>query len=503
MNDPSSAASGHVSPIRSGQGPDAACLDPEQNRLPDAVRHIHFMGICGTGMASLAGMLREKGYRITGSDQNVYPPMSLFLKSLEIPVHDGYRAENLRPRPDLVIVGNVITRKNPEAVALASLRLPYLSFPQAVSRFALMGRKSIVISGTHGKTTTSALVAWMLETAGMAPGFMIGGIPINFGRNYQTGKGPHFVIEGDEYDTAFFDKGPKFLHYHPWITVLTSIEFDHADIYRDLDHVIDSFRRLIALIPADGLLIANGDDQTVSRECHGAACRTETYGYGEANLWRIEDVSVEENVTRMTIRNNEEAVPFSASLYGRHNIANLLAAVALGRALKIPWETIEEAAVTFRGVKRRQEVLGEPHGILVLDDFAHHPTAVRVTIEAVREKYRDRRLLAVFEPRSNSSRRNVFQEAYALSFDGADRILIPEPPLLTGIPVADRFSSSQLVSDLMRRGLRASYHETTDLLLQALLTEASPNDVVLIMSNGGFDGLHQRLLKALAERGEA
>jgi len=455
------------------------------------------MGICGTGMASLAGMLKDKGYRITGSDQNIYPPMSLFLESLHIPVCSGYHAKNLHPRPDLVIVGNVITRKNPEAVGLSHLKLPYLSFPQAIGHFALKDKRSIVISGTHGKTTTSALIAWILEKAGMDPGFMIGGIPGDFGKNYKTGTGPYFVIEGDEYDTAFFDKGPKFLHYRPWITILTSIEFDHADIYRDLDHVIQSFRRLIQLIPAEGLLIANGDEAIVRRETVWARCPTETYGYAEDNRWRAVDVAVDQAFTRLTIQKETEKVPFSTSLYGRHNISNLLAAVVLARFLKIPWTIIEEAAGTFSGVKRRQEIMGEPNGILVLDDFAHHPTAVRETIQAVRDKYRDRRLIAVFEPRSNSSRRKIFQRQYALSFDKADRIFIPEPPLMDGIPVHERFSSQQLVSDLNQRGLAAFYCEKTDQLLEALVQDTRSGDVVLIMSNGGFDHLHQRLLKAL------
>jgi UDP-N-acetylmuramate: L-alanyl-gamma-D-glutamyl-meso-diaminopimelate ligase len=479
-----------------------ALLAPEHNRLPDTLRHIHLMGICGTGMASLAGMLKEHGYHVTGSDQNVYPPMSLFLESLHIPVCNGYHPDNLHPEPNLVIVGNVITRKNPEALALASLGLPYLSFPQAIGHFALRDKRSIVISGTHGKTTTSALIAWILETAGMDPGFMIGGIPGNFGKNYKTGTGLYFVIEGDEYDTAFFDKGPKFLHYRPWITILTSIEFDHADIYRDLDHVITSFRRLIALIPQEGLLIADGDDATVRQEISRAQCRTETYGYGVLNQWRAEDLSDKDAVTRLSIHNRGGAIPFSTSLYGRHNIANLLAAVVLGRSLDIPWPILEKGARTFLGVKRRQEVIGERNGILVLDDFAHHPTAVRETIQAVKDRYQDRRIIAIFEPRSNSSRRNIFQQQYALSFDAADRVFIPEPPLLEGIPVDERFSSRQLVSDLNQRGLFASYCVSTNRLLEVMVQEVRQGDVVLIMSNGGFDQLHQRLLTALDQRSQ-
>ena len=449
-------------------------------------------------MASLAGMLKDHGYMITGSDQNIYPPMSLFLESLDIPVFSGYKPEHLHPRPDLVIVGNVITKKNPEAVELSRIQLPYLSFPQATRQFALKDKRSIVISGTHGKTTTSALIAWILEQAGMDPGFMIGGIPINFERNFKLGKGPYFVIEGDEYDTAFFDKGPKFLHYNPWVTILTSIEFDHADIYRDLDHVIESFSKLIDIIPSDGLLIANGDDETVRRESKRAISRTETYGFSENSLWRAVDVAIEEDFTRIKIlKGGKEETTLATSVYGRHNISNLLGALALGRFLKIPWSILAEAAKTFNGVKRRQEVIGERRGILVLDDFAHHPTAVRETTRAVREKYRLRRLITVFEPRSNSSRRNIFQDRYVLSFDAGDLIMIPDPPLMEKIPVEERFSSQQLISDLSKRGLEASYFENTELLLKALVTEARPGDVILIMSNGGFDNLHQRLLEAL------
>ncbi len=424
--------------------------------------------------------------------------MSHFLESLDIPVFSRYSPEHLHPKPDLTIVGNVITKENPEAIELSRLKLPYLSFPQALRQFAIKDKRSIVISGTHGKTTTSALVAWILEKAGMDPGFMIGGIPLNFERNFKLGKGPCFVIEGDEYDTAFFDKGPKFLHYNPWVTILTSIEFDHADIYRDLDHVIESFCKLIDIIPPKGLLIANGDDETVRRESKRARCQIETYGFSENNLWRAADVTIEEDFTKIRIlKGGREETVLGTSVYGRHNISNLLAALALGRFLKIPWSILAEAAKTFSGVKRRQEIIGEMGGILVLDDFAHHPTAVRETTKAVREKYRQRRLITVFEPRSNSSRRNIFQDQYALSFDVGDLIMIPEPPLMENIPVEERFSSRQLVSDLSKRGLEASYFENTELLLKALVTEARSGDVILIMSNGGFDNLHQRLLEAL------
>ncbi len=456
------------------------------------------MGICGTGMASLAGMLKQKGYQVTGSDQNVYPPMSHFLESLSIPVFLGYSPKNLSSKPDLVIVGNVITRINPEALELSRLKMPYLSFPQALKSFAFMGKRSIVISGTHGKTTTSSLAAWILEKAGQDPGFMIGGIPKNFQANFKLGKGDCFVIEGDEYDTAFFDKGPKFLHYDPWIAVLTSIEFDHADIYRDLDHVIENFRKLINLMPPEGLIIANNDDPIITAEIKAATCPVVTYGLSEDALFRAVDIAVQKDLSHMKIlKAGKKYLTLSTSLYGRHNISNLLSVVALADFLGISATSLSDAVRTFEGVKRRQEIVGEKQGILVLDDFAHHPTAVRETIGAVREKYRDRRVIAVFEPRSNSSRTNIFQERYAASFDDADVVLIPEPPMMEKIPPEERFSSKRLVRDLEKKELKALYYPNTDQLLDAMAGQSRSGDVFLIMSNGGFDNIHSRLLERL------
>lgn len=489
-NDPSSRAS------RENQ----AHLVPGLNRIPPQTKHVHLMGICGTGMASLAGMLQTLGFQVTGSDQQVYPPMSTFLEGLGISVLQGYQPSNLLPRPDLVIVGNVITRANPEAQELARLQIPYLSFPQAIRHFAIGQKKSIVVSGTHGKTTTSSLAAWILACAGLDPGFMIGGIPNNFGRNYQFGGGTFFVVEGDEYDTAFFDKGPKFLHYQPWCVLLTSIEFDHADIYRDLGHVIESFRKLIELIPPDGLLIANGDDPVIEREVRKARCPVEWYGLSEKNPWRAIPRGFHENLTRVCItRAGKEWVALETPLFGRHNLSNLLGPVILACHLGIPVPAVERALRTFTGVRRRQELTGVCNGIRILDDFAHHPTAVRETLSAVRERY-EGRLIAVFEPRSNSSRRNTFQDQYAASFDAADLVMIPEPPMMGKIPVEDRFSSRRLVADLQRRGVQACYLENTDLLLGRLLEEARPGDIVLIMSNGAFDNLPARLSKALEAR---
>lgn len=478
-----------------------ALLSPELNTAPSPLHHIHLMGVCGTGMASLAGMLKHQGYAVTGSDQNVYPPMSDYLARLSIPVLHGYRPSNLQARPDLVIVGNVITRHNPEAVELSRMGIPYLSMPQALQAFAMKGKKSIVISGTHGKTTTTALVSWVLEQAGLDPGFMVGGIPANFEGGFRLGEGPYFVIEGDEYDTAFFDKGPKFLHYSPWVVILTSIEFDHADIYRDLGHVRESFRKLLRLVPPDGLLVANGDDPVVLAESGEAGCPVRFYGFGEGSPWSARNLSVGSAETHLDIFGPDHvSLACTTPLYGRHNISNLLSAVALADFLKLDPARVRRALETFRGVKRRQEIKGEKRGVLVLDDFAHHPTAVRETIRAVREKYAGRRLIAAFEPRSNSSRRKTFQQEYGASFDGADLVLIPEPPLMEKIQPEERFSSRGLVETLRERGLDAVYFPEARLLLQAILEKAREGDVVLFMSNGAFDNLPARLVAAL--RGE-
>jgi UDP-N-acetylmuramate: L-alanyl-gamma-D-glutamyl-meso-diaminopimelate ligase len=477
---------------------DPPLLSPDLNMIPQGPKRIYLMGICGTGMASLAGILKHRGYSVTGSDENIYPPMSDFLQSLSIPILRGYSPENLAFMPDLVIVGNVITRHNPEAIRLSQTNIPYVSFPQALGHFAMKDKRSIVVCGTHGKTTTSALAAWVLEKSGMDPSFMIGGILNNFRTNFKVGEGHDFVIEGDEYDSAFFDKGPKFLHYNPFITILTSIEFDHADIYRDLEHVIESFRRLIDLIPPDGLLIYNLDDPIVAAEVKRARCPLISYGLHADGKWKAVDIAIRDGITQLKIlRDGKKYASLTTPLYGLHNISNLLGVAALSEHMGIDALTLSEAATTFMGVKRRQEIRGEKKAVLILDDFAHHPTAVEKTIRAVRDRYAGRRLIAVFEPRSNSSRRNVFQEKYSLSFDRADLIFIPEPPLMEKIPAGERFSSMGLVSSLNRRGLKAFYCPDHDNLLGEILKRVRKDDVILIMSNGPFDNLHDRLLERL------
>jgi UDP-N-acetylmuramate: L-alanyl-gamma-D-glutamyl-meso-diaminopimelate ligase len=478
--------------------PETGLLSDSLNLIPNNIKHIHLMGICGTAMASLAGMLKQKGYRVTGSDHDIYPPMSVFLDKLSIHVLKGYSPENLFPRPDLVIVGNVISRQNPEAIQLGLLKIPYVSMPQALGAFAMKDRISIVVSGTHGKTTTSSIVSHLLDKAGMDPGFMIGGMVNNFESNFKIGKGPYFVVEGDEYDTAFFDKGPKFLHYLPKIVILTSVEFDHADIFRDLDHVIDTFRRLIDIIPPDGLLIANRDDRIVTSISERARCRVITYGLKAGAQWTAENISSHDGMTHVNVMKEDKLYDTLVTpLYGDYNISNLLSVAALSEYINVEKSALSEACKTFKGVKRRQEVRGEKNGILILDDFAHHPTAVEKTIEAVKERFTGRRILAVFEPRSNSSRRNVFQEQYSTSFDKADLIFIPEPVMVEKIPPAERFSSKKLVEKLNERHLNAQYFPDSGRLLDRLLSEARKGDVILVMSNGSFDNIHERLLERL------
>ena len=459
------------------------------------------MGICGTGMAALAGALKELGYKVTGSDRAAYPPMSTFLEQLGISVFLGFDPRNLQPRPDLVVVGNVIRRENPEIAELARLQVPFASFPQALNHFVINGKKRIVIAGTHGKTTTSSLVAWILESSGLDPGFMIGGIPLNFQKGFKLGEGSYFVVEGDEYDTAFFDKGPKFFHYRPYILVLTSIEFDHADIYENLRQIRGNFEMLISMVPPHGHIVANWDDPLVRELATAAPCPVHYYGIRKARDWYIESISRQAGISSLVVVSpTGERRTYSTPLYGRHNFSNLLAAVVVAHVLGLDQQDVHRAVKKFRGVKRRQELMGEAQGILVLDDFAHHPTAVRETVRAVKEAFPDRRLIAVFEPRSNSSRRNVFQEQYARSFDAADLIMIPEPRMLESIPPDQRFSSMRLVQDLKRQGKPAYCAPDFEALLPLLLEKTRSSDVVLFMSNGDMDGLPGRFLESLQPR---
>ncbi|MFN7143781.1 MAG: UDP-N-acetylmuramate:L-alanyl-gamma-D-glutamyl-meso-diaminopimelate ligase [Myxococcota bacterium] len=466
--------------------------------LPDTIKRVHVMGIGGTAMAALAGMLADAGYEVTGSDTGVYPPMSDYLASLGIDVMVGYKAENLKHRPDLVVVGNVIRAEYEEAAALLGSDLLYCSFPQLLGARFLKDRRSIVVAGTHGKTTTTALTAWLLEAAGRDPGFLVGGRTKNFDRTARTGGGAAFVIEGDEYDTAFFDKGPKFLHYRPKTALVTSVEFDHADIYRDLDHVKESFRRLVAIVPQDGCIVARWDHDDVRDVCADAPCEVRKYGRGQQWDGRIDGVDTERGVQKFTVlRDGNPWGRFESVLVGEHNLYNQVAAVAALEREGLTPDDLAKGFASFGGVKRRQEVIGEPRRVTVVDDFAHHPTAVKVTLEALRLRFGKRRMWAIFEPRSATSRRAVFQEAYAQAFDAADVVVIAHPHDQSRIPEAERFDSARLVEKLRARGLEAFHYESVEEIVAVTAANTLPWDVVAILSNGGFGGLHQKLLTAL------
>ena len=465
--------------------------------------HIHLIAICGVGMASLAGLLRSQGCRVTGSDENVYPPMSVFLEKLGIPVLSGYREEHLEPRPDLVVIGNVISRDNPEASAALRLGIPYISFPQALGRFLIGSRRSIVVAGTHGKTTTTALLAWVLEQAGWDPSFFVGGIPVNFSSGFKEGGGSWTVLEGDEYDSAFFDKGPKFLHYKPEKVILTSVEFDHADIYRDLEHLKGAFRRLMETVPSYGTVLVSNEYSAAVEVSRAANCRIIFYGRGEPAGWEARNVCGEEGGSffEPSYGGRSEG-ELRLSLVGRHNVMNALAVYAMGRELGISQDVLRNALASFAGVKRRQEVKGEAAGITVIDDFAHHPTAVKETIEAVQRAYPGRRLWAVFEPRSHTSRRRIFQREFCQTLGLANRVVVAALYRPEKIPEQDRLSVAELVREINQGwgDNRAVYIERADEISLYVRAEAKPGDIVLVMSNGAFNGVQEKILEALERR---
>jgi UDP-N-acetylmuramate: L-alanyl-gamma-D-glutamyl-meso-diaminopimelate ligase len=473
-------------------------LNPLLNAVPEHVRDIHIMGICGTGMAALAGMLQQSGFQVSGSDNHIYPPMSDFLRQIGIEIKDGYNTENLSPTPDLVIVGNVITRKNPEAVALAEMRIPYLSFPQALSRFFIAENTSLVVAGTHGKTTTCSLLASSLHHADLDPSFMIGGIVQEFQRNFRLGQGRYFISEGDEYDTAFFDKESKFLHYRPDIAIITSVEFDHADIFSDLDQIKRSFKKFVSLLPEDGLIVAHLDDHNVAEVVTDAPCPVQGYGTSAGLDWSLDNVTFQDGKSHFTVRRHgNQWADMEVSLSGHHNCLNSLAVTAVMHYIGVGPETIREGLSTFKGVKRRQEVRGVERGVTVIDDFAHHPTAVRETLAGLKAAYVGHRLIAVFEPRTNSSRRAVFQNDYVSAFDSADAILIREPLPLENVSAQDHFSAEKLAEGLRVRHLEATSFPSTIEILKHLQILLRTGDVVAILSNGGFENIHSQLLEML------
>jgi len=473
-------------------------FNPVLNTIPQNIKTIHLIAVCGTGMGALACMLKDLGYAVTGSDANVYPPMSTFLAEKGVAVFKGFDATNLAYKPDLVVIGNAVRRENPEAVATVEMGLNFCSMPQALNHFVVAGKKALLVTGTHGKTTTSSMLAWILFTAGLDPSFMIGGIVLDFAGNYRLGSGGYVVLEGDEYDTAFFDKQSKFLHFDPHVAILTSIEFDHADIFDDLAHVKKTFDRFISKFSTKNYLIAYDQDQNIDELLAGKNSRVCRYGEQADSEWRISRASVQSPWNCFEIfHNGQKFGDFRIKLPGAHNRLNALAAAAAAHELGIPPDVIANAFETYSGVKRRQEVRGVKNGVTVIDDFAHHPTAVRETIRAIRPFYPKGRLIAVFEPRTNTSMRDIFQEQYSHVFDGADIVCIRKPPLLEKIPENSRFSSEKLVKDLKKNGMDAVYFPDTDSIIDFTAAKADAGDVVLVMSNGGFDNIHERLLEKL------
>lgn len=460
---------------------------------------IYLIGICGTGMGALAGLLREAGYAVRGSDSGVYPPMSTFLEDHGIPVYDGYSKKNLTPLPDLVIPGNACIPTHVEAAFARDQGLAQLSFPECLHHFFLKDRRSLVIAGTHGKTTTTALLVHLFHAAGRDPGFLVGGVLQGFERSYSIGTAPQFVIEGDEYDSAYFDKNPKFLHYAPQVAVVTSVEFDHADIYPSWKEYQEAFEAFTNLIPAEGLLLVSGDDPATAQLRTRSAAPVLTYG-----LYKHNDVTgcvhqiTHHGIAFNLIYQGTDLGEMTLPMNGEHNLRNALAASSVALHEGLTAEEVAHGLASFRGIKRRQEILGEPAGILVMDDFAHHPTAVQATIQATKQRWPDRRLIAVFEPRSNSSRRKIFETAYGEAFTGASSAYLCSPPFRHN-DIPEHFMDLQAILDRARElGTDAKSFTSADLLLEELLTEVTSGDVVLIMSNGSFSGLHQKLLSALS-----
>ena len=471
--------------------------------VPRPGAHIHLIGIAGTAMSALAGLLQEQGYRVTGSDAGIYPPISTLLAELRIPVTEGFREANVDPAPDLVVIGNALSRGNPEVEAVLDRKLPYASMPETLRELFLHDRETIVVAGTHGKTTVTSILAWIFESAGLEPGFLIGGVPLNFARSFARGAGRFFILEGDEYDTAFFDKGPKFLHYRPDAVLLTSVEFDHADIYADLEAVKTAFKRLVNLVPRRGWMVATAESAVVKECISRAFCGVETFGLQQGE-WRASDIRCTEGRTEFAVEHLGQPVGrLLMQLAGEHNVMNVLSAIALAVRYGIAWEKIERAMESFQGVRRRLEVIGEECGVVVVDDFAHHPTAIRETLRAARVRFPGRRLWALVEPRSNTLRRNIFERELVEALALADVVVMAEVFNKDKIAEAERLEPVRVLDGLRARNVAASGGGSADEIVEAMLPRLQSGDAIIVMSNGGFGGIHTKLLAALARKVDA
>ena len=460
------------------------------------IKKIYLIAICGTGMAALAGLLKKAGHNVTGSDANIYPPMSTLLNDAGIKIFPGYKKENITNDIDLIIVGNAVSKTNEEVQAVLDAGISYTSFPAALSQFFLEGRKSLVVTGTHGKTTTTSLLSWVLESAQRKPGFMVGGWLKNFDTNHQVPVGDYFVTEGDEYDSAFFDKGPKFLHYRPDASILTSLEFDHADIFSDLYHIKQVFRDYIKLVK--DIILVKSDDENIRDVLPSATCRVESYGFDEKADWRIEDYRLEKGCGHFSLSfKNKKQADFQLAMIGRHNVENAAAVAALCFNLGLTEDEINVGFQSFKGIKRRQEIVGEKNGITIIDDFAHHPTAIDLTIDAVKEAYPGQRIWAVFEPRSATSRRKVFEDSFPKSFLKADRVIFAGLFAPEKIKYEERLDVQAVIASIQKMGGVADNIPQVDDIVDFIKTNSKPEDVILVMSSGGFDGIHQKLLERL------
>ena len=464
------------------------------------MKRIHLIGVCGTAMATLAALLKSRGYDVRGSDQNVYPPMSDFLVQQGITTLQGYRPEHITADLDLVVVGNAISRGNAELEEVLDRKIRYCSLPEAVRDHFLWASRAIVVAGTHGKTTTTSLTGWLLAHGGADPNVFIGGIAENFESSYRIGGGRDFVIEGDEYDSAFFDKTAKFLKYLPDIAVVNNIEFDHADIYADLDAIRLAFRRFVNLVPRRGLLLLGADNADALALASQARCRVETFGLSEGSDWYAYDLQITANATKFGVRRDGATIgTFEVPLLGAYNVRNALAAIAVGAAAGLSTDTMADGLRAFKGVRRRLQHRGTVAGVSVYDDFAHHPTAIAETLQGVRSAYPDRRIWAIFEPRSATSCRRVFQSDFARALAKADRVVLPAVFRST-LPDAERLSPEALVADLKAEGVDARYIPEISEIVRTVGKDARSGDLVIVMSNGGFDDIHQKLLSTLEAR---
>jgi UDP-N-acetylmuramate: L-alanyl-gamma-D-glutamyl-meso-diaminopimelate ligase len=474
--------------------------------MSDSSKHIHLSGICGTAMASLAGLLQLQGHKITGSDRAAYPPMSDLLRTLGIPVLEPYAESNLDPVPDLVVIGNALSRGNPEVERILDEQIPFASMAALLHDEFLKGRESLVVAGTHGKTTTTSMLAWIYQTASREmperePSFLIGGVAENFGSSFQLRPTRTFILEGDEYDTAFFDKGPKFLHYFPDALILTHVEFDHADIYADLEAVKTAFKRLVNLVPRRGLIVAYDGSSNVTECVAHALCRLERYGFSENADWQIQHLRHEAGLTKWEVwREGALWAELEMSLAGEHNALNATAAAALAAGHGVDKESIHKALASFKSVKRRLEVRAEIGGITVIDDFAHHPTAIRETLRALRSVYPEARLWAVLEPRSNTLRRKVLETDLVESLRLADRVVLAGVYQQQRIPDAERLHPEDVVHTLQAKGTDAELLPDAEAIVNGITPRLAPGDVVAILSNGGFDGIYEKLPARLRER---